>query len=89
MKNLIKSYKFWTALAGSVGLLFTLISEHLGVSLNAQGAKEIIMAICSVLIVFGVVKKPNLKQEEPKEINLTESLGVSLNETNGQKKEEK
>ena len=76
MKKLIKSYKFWTALAGSVGLLLTAISEHIGIYINAEGAKEIIMALCSVLVVFGVVKKPN-KQEAPQEVNLNETDGVS------------
>ena len=86
--KLIKSYKFWTALAGSVGLLFTLISEHVGVNINAEGVKEIIMAICSVLVVFGIVKKPSQKQEAPQEINLNKNCGVSLNETNSNKKDE-
>lgn len=76
MKNLIKSYKFWTALAGSIGILLTAISEHIGIYINAEGAKEIIMALCSVLVVFGVVKKPN-KQEALQEVNLNETDGVS------------
>ena len=76
MKNLIKSYKFWTALAGSVGLLLTAISEHIGIYINADGVKEIIMALCSVLVVFGVVKKPN-KQEAPQEVNLNKTDGIS------------
>lgn len=74
MKNLIKSYKFWTSLAGAIGLLVTAISEHLGIVISAEGVKEIIMAICGILIVFGVVKKPTNKdttetqekQTEPK-----------------------
>lgn len=70
MKKLIKSYKFWTALAGAVGLLLTAISEHIGININADGAKEIIMAICSILVVFGIVKKPNKTQND--DINLSE-----------------
>ena len=80
MKNLIKSYKFWTALAGSIGLLLTLISEHIGIYINADGAKEIIMAVCSVLVVFGVVKKPQKQEESLPEVNLNQTNGVSLNQ---------
>ena len=84
MKKLIKSYKFWTALAGSMGLLLTAISEHIGIYINAEGAKEIIMALCSVLVVLGVVKKPN-KQEAPQEVNLNETDGISENKKNRNK----
>lgn len=77
MKKLIKSYKFWTSLAGAVGLLFALISEHIGLKIDAEGIKEIIMAFCGVLIVFGIVKKPNNSQKL-EEIDLTEN-SVSFN----------
>lgn len=61
MKKLIKSYNFWTALAGSVGLLVVSIGKMLGYEIQAQGVEEVIMAICGVLIVFGIVKKPTTK----------------------------
>ena len=63
MLKLLKSYKFWTALAGAVGALFVALSDTFGVNINAQGAKEIIMSICGILIVFGIVTKPKTKQE--------------------------
>lgn len=61
MKKLIKSYNFWTALAGSVGLLVVSIGKMLGYEIQAQGVEEVIMAVCGVLIVFGIVKKPTTK----------------------------
>lgn len=58
MKKLIKSYKFWTALAGSLGILAVSIGKLLGYEISAAGVEEIIMAICGVLVVLGIVKKP-------------------------------
>ena len=82
MKKLITSYKFWTAFAGAVGLLLTAISEHIGIEINADGVKEIIMSFCGVLIVFGVVKKPTQKQEisTPQEIVLDEKTNINISE---------
>ena len=67
MIKLIKSYKFWTSLAGSVGLILTAMSDTFGISINVSGVKETIMAICGVLIVFGVVKKPVQEKKENQE----------------------
>lgn len=64
MKKLIKSYKFWTALAGAVGLLVVSFAKIFGYSISSNGIEEFIMAICGVLVVFGVVKKPKSKQKE-------------------------
>lgn len=58
MKKLIKSYSFWTALAGALGLLAVNIGKLFGVVISASGVEEIIMSICGVLIVFGIVPKP-------------------------------
>lgn len=88
MKNLIKSYKFWTALAGSIGLLAVSIGKVCGYNIASDGIEEIVMALCGVLIVFGVVKKPkvNQEQQETKEkiqkINMVEENKGQINKDN-------
>ena len=69
MKNLIKSYKFWTALAGATGLLVVSIAKIFGFSISSTPIEEVIMAICGVLVVFGIVKKPSKKEQtdDPKQ----------------------
>ena len=57
MKKLIKSHKFWVSFAGALGLLTVTINKHFGITINAKGVEEIVMAICGVLIVLGIVKK--------------------------------
>lgn len=65
MKKLIKSYKFWVAFAGSVGIFLMALSDTLGIVINVQGVKETIMAFCGILVVFGIVKKTDAKEQEP------------------------
>lgn len=72
MKKLIKSYKFWTALAGATGLLVVSIAKIFGFSISSAPIEEVIMAICGVLVVFGIVKKPE-KQEEKVDDNEQEN----------------
>ena len=72
MKKLFTSYKFWTAFAGSVGVLLMALSDTIGISINVDGVKETIMAFCGVLIVFGVVQTPKPKTEQKQE-------GIELN----------
>ena len=83
MKKLIKSYKFWTALAGAMGLFVTAISEHIGINISAEGVKEIIMAFCGVLVVFGIVKKPNTSETQ----NLSEQTEQTQDQLNSAEKD--
>lgn len=66
MKNLIKSYKFWTALSGAVGLLVVCVAKIFGFCISSAPIEEAIMAVCGVLVVFGIVKKPKSQGETTK-----------------------
>lgn len=86
MIKLIKSYKFWTALAGSLGVLLMALSDTLNIKINVDGVKECIMALCSVLVVFGIVKKPNKNNNKNSiELNQT-SVEIENNTENNNKK---
>ena len=90
MIKLIKSYKFWTGFAGFAGMVVTLLSEHIGLNITADGAKEFIMAICGVLITLGIVKKPTSSKEETAKLeqpkNKEETLKTS--QQNGEENKE-
>lgn len=68
MKKLIKSYSFWTALAGAVGFLVVSLGKVFNINIASESIEQIIMGICGVLVVFGVVPKP--KKENINEINI-------------------
>lgn len=67
LKQLIKSYGFWTALAGAVVVLVNAIGRAFGFFVEEEIISNIIMAIAGVLVVFGVVTIPREKQDEQSE----------------------
>jgi len=86
MKKLIKSYNFWTGLAGAVGLLFVVIAKLFGKEIESKTIEDLIMAICGVLVVCGIVIKPktNTKQIEQVDINVTKTEEINENQNNEQ-----
>lgn len=58
MKNKIKSYGFWTALAGAVVVLINALGRMFGFSVDNEIITNVIMAIAGLLIVLGVVTMP-------------------------------
>lgn len=68
-KELIKSYGFWTALAGAMVVLVQSIGRAFGITIENTLVSDIIMAIAGVLVVFGVVAMP-----KPQNPELTQKL---------------
>ena len=58
MKNKIKSYGFWTALAGAVVMLVNALGQMFGFSVDNEIITNVIMAIAGLLVVLGVVTMP-------------------------------
>jgi len=72
MKKLIKSYGFWTALAGAVVVLLEAIGKLFGFSIAGENISDLIMAIAGILVVFGIVNIPRESEnteEEKKDEN--------------------
>ena len=67
IKQLIKSYGFWTALAGAVVVLVNAIGRAFGFFVEEEIISNIIMAIAGVLVVFGIVTMPKPIEEEKDE----------------------
>ena len=67
LKELIKSYGFWTALAGALVVLINAIGRACGFFVEGEIISNIIMAIAGVLVVFGVVTMPKSTNKENKE----------------------
>lgn len=71
MKEKITKYSFWVGLSGAVVVVAESIFQLLGTSVfDASYLGELIMAICSLLIVLGIVSKPqktNRAEQEQKQ----------------------
>lgn len=66
MKDKIKSFGFWTALAGAAVVLVNALGSAFGFHVEEELVRDIIMAVAGVLVVLGVVTMPKGdKQDKP------------------------
>lgn len=61
---MIKSYGFWTALAGAIVVLVQALGECFGFAVKDEVVSGVVMAIAGVLVVCGVVTMPKKKEED-------------------------
>ena len=64
LKNLVKSYGFWTALAGATVALVNAIGRACGFFVEEEIISNIIMSVAGLLVVFGIVALPKKDKEE-------------------------
>ena len=86
MKNKIKSYGFWTALAGAVVVLVNALGQMFGFSVDNEIITNVIMAIAGLLVVLGVVTMPKGEDGNQQEGESEESDAESK-ETDAESKE--
>lgn len=69
MKKRFKSYKFWVALSGAVVIFAKSLGEAFGFNLSEQVIDSVIMGFCGVLVVLGIVEKPQTPNQETSEVD--------------------
>lgn len=72
MKEKIKSYNFWTALAGAIVILINSIGKACGFIVESDIVYGIVMAFAGLLVVFGIVtmpKKEDCNEDDKNEDN--------------------
>lgn len=62
-KQMIKSYSFWTTLAGSLALVASAIGKAFSIKVEEKIIIDIVMAIAGVLVAVGVVTMPSDKSK--------------------------
>lgn len=62
-KQMIKSYSFWTTLAGSLALVASAIGKAFSIKVEEKIITDIVMAIAGVLVAVGVVTMPSDKSK--------------------------
>lgn len=67
-----KSYAFWTSLAAAVVVLVGVLASIFGFEANEKLVTDLIMAICGILVVFGIVKMPGKETPVTQENEETE-----------------
>lgn len=80
MKNRIKSYSFWTALAGAVVVLMEALGKCFGFSVNNEIVTGVIMAVAGLLVVLGIVTMPNSENKDIVKQKLQEDESLDVEE---------
>ena len=66
MKKKIKTTSFWLTLSGAGVMLLDTISNIIGLDLYSKKVESIILAICTFLVMTGVITKKDVSDPEPK-----------------------
>ena len=66
MKKKIKTTSFWLTLSGAVVMLLDTISNIIGLDLYSKKVESRILAICTFLVMTGVITKKDVADPEPK-----------------------
>ncbi len=82
LKNLIKSYSFWTALAGALVILVNSLGAVFGFQIEEKLISDIVMAVAGVLVAFGIVTLPASTKDKTTESD--DSQQSSVEEKNQQ-----
>ena len=75
MKNIgqkIKNISFWTGLSAAVIMLLQSLGNIFGFSINEENVNNIIMSVCGVLVVLGIVNRPQKNIENTTENQIIE-----------------
>ena len=82
MKDKIKTTSFWLGVGGAIVILIDCISSIFGFSIAPDVVENIIISVCSILVLLGVITKKSVndKGERSKEDLLQEIKNNSLDD---------
>ena len=63
MKEKLKTTSFWLGLSGAVIIVVDAVSQLFGVCVPSSEIESVIIAICSILVMLGIVTKKNVKDD--------------------------
>ncbi len=84
IKNLIRSYSFWTALASALVILIGALGRAFGFEIEEKLVTDIVMSVAGLLVVFGVVTLPASTKDKNEEIEITTDYDDSSDEKEGE-----
>lgn len=84
IKNLIRSYSFWTALASALVILIGALGRAFGFEIEEKLVTDIVMSVAGLLVVFGVVTLPASTKDKNEEIEITTDNDDSSDEKEGE-----
>lgn len=73
LKQRVKSYSFWVSLASAIFLILRVIGENFGFVVDEGLFSEIFTALCSILVLLGIIVPPNAKNKTSETLNNTKT----------------
>ncbi len=64
LKKKIRTTSFWLGLCGAVVLILETISNIFNLNLHSKEVESIILAICSALVMLGIITKKDISDEK-------------------------
>ena len=61
MKDKIKTTSFWLSLSGALVIIADCVSKIFNLNVFSGYVKDVVIAICSVLVLLGIVTKKDVK----------------------------
>lgn len=77
LKDKIKSYSFWVSLASAVILILKVLGSRFGFSIDESMVSDIFTAICSVLVLLGIIVIPQAPQSTLENQNLQDTQKIA------------
>lgn len=65
----IRTYSFWVGLSGALVMLAQSVAKLFGAEVESSLVENIVMSICGVLVVLGIVAKPESSENPPNDDN--------------------
>ncbi len=64
MKNKIKTTSFWLSIGGSLVIVISCLSNLFGFEICTESIENIIISVCSLLVMLGVISKKTEQDTE-------------------------
>ena len=59
MKDKIKTTSFWLGISGAIVIIIDSIGELFGFKVASQEIGDVVVSVCSILVLLGIVSKKN------------------------------
>lgn len=64
MKQKFRTTTFWLGVSGAIVIILECISDVFGINLYSKEIENIVMGICSALVMLGIITKKSIKDKE-------------------------
>ena len=64
MKQKFKTTTFWLGVSGAIVIILECISDVFGINLCSKEIENVIMTVCSALVMLGIITKKSIKDKD-------------------------